>query len=159
MHAITKTHGNTDIIHYLVLQGADKSININNDQGITPLAMAVDKESPNLVQLLLSYGARVDAINNPGLREAADKYIKDNHLESFFQTLGLTSNASSNDIDMAADRLLAVSADTALKTYKEEHPDTTIDPEIFVEQHNKKLDKINNAKYELFLTRFRDKQL
>jgi hypothetical protein len=98
MYAITKTWGNEPIICLLLELGADETINKNNNRGITALVTAVNRKSPNLVQLLLGYGARVDDISDEAKREAVDEYIRENQLEGFHQILHVSSDDSLEQI-------------------------------------------------------------
>ena len=58
--------GCTDIAAYLISQNAN--VNAVNNQGLTPLHMVAcrERESPQLCELLLKHGAKIDAVSKSG---------------------------------------------------------------------------------------------
>jgi ankyrin repeat protein len=125
MYAFTNNDKYQNIIHPLLELGTHQTINTNNNQGLTALAMAVNKGYPGLVKLLLSYGTTVQAINNPQKTSSTEKFIADNRFKNLYEILELKSDASSQDVENARSRLLgdydSTTTDTALKDYKKEN--------------------------------------
>lgn len=54
---------NFDIVHFLINNGADRDLNVEMDNGDTPLTIAVSIGNKEIIELLLKHGADINVQN------------------------------------------------------------------------------------------------